>query len=214
MDDDMTPGFPPQTPQRQLSAATGYMQLMGISATMSVGNLTAVIELPSLSIGAVLTFAGSTEDGRLVEAVAVPWLMIMARIRADRDEIFRIPAHTWEELIAGAYREAGFDEVVLTPRSGDQGRDVIATRNGIGSIRIYDQVKAYKPGHLVTADDVRALAGVLQGNVSKGILTTTSDFAPRIEHDRIMAPLMPHRLELKPGRVLVPWLDEISARTR
>ncbi|HEY9064700.1 MAG TPA: hypothetical protein VIO33_06925 [Burkholderiaceae bacterium] len=59
---------------------------------------------------------------------------------------------------------------------------------------------------------MRALAGTLQGNVSKGILTTTSDFAPRIGDDPIMAALCPHRLELKPARVPVPWLNEISVR--
>jgi restriction system protein len=56
-----------------------------------------------------------------------------------------------KEIIAGAYHRSGFDEVILTPRSGDHGRDVIAIKKGIGSIRVIDQVKAYKPGHLVTA---------------------------------------------------------------
>jgi hypothetical protein len=31
----------------------------------------------------------------------------------------------------------------------------VATATGVGSIRIFDQVKAYKRGHVVTADDVR-----------------------------------------------------------
>jgi len=59
-------------------------------------------------------------------------------------------------------RQSGFDEVTLTPRSGDYGRDVIAIKKGIGTIRVIDQVKAYKPGHLVGANDVRALLGALQ----------------------------------------------------
>jgi restriction system protein len=54
--------------------------------------------------------------------------------------------------------------VTLTPRSGDYGRDVIAVKRGLGFIRVIDRVKAYKPDHLVTADDVRALMGVLQGD--------------------------------------------------
>jgi restriction system protein len=82
---------------------------------------------------------------------------------------------------------------------------VIATKPGFGSIRIFDQIKAYKKGHEVTADEVRALAGVLtiQGNVSKGIVTTTSHFAPGIYTE--LAHLMPHRLELKNGTQLVEW---------
>lgn len=91
---------------------------------------------------------------------------------------------------------------------------MVATRTGVGSIRIFDQVKAYAPGHLVTADEVRSLAGVLSGanNVSKGVLTTTSDFAPRLHEDPFMASLIPYRLELKPGSVLLPWLDGLSKR--
>jgi restriction system protein len=67
-------------------------------------------------------------------------------------------------MIAAAFDQAGYDEVILTPRSGDHGRDVIAIKKGVGSIRIIDSVKAYKPGHLVRYDDVRALAGVLLGD--------------------------------------------------
>ena len=64
---------------------------------------------------------------------------------------------------------------VITPRSGDYGRDVIATKRGIGRVRVIDQVKAYRPGNLVTANDVRALAGVLHcDGASKGFLTVSA----------------------------------------
>ncbi|WP_439375522.1 restriction endonuclease [Bradyrhizobium sp. DASA03120] len=81
-----------------------------------------------------------------------------------------MPSRIWEEIIAGAFVKAGFDEVVLTPRSGDHGRDVIAIKNGIGSIKVLDSVKAYKPGNLVTKEEVHALMGVvaLDPNASKG----------------------------------------------
>jgi len=62
-----------------------------------------------------------------------------------------------EELIADAYKQRGFDQVTLTPRSGDGGVDVIAEKSGWGSVRFIDQVKAYKPGHLFEADEVSAL---------------------------------------------------------
>jgi restriction system protein len=69
----------------------------------------------------------------------------------------------WEEIVACAFDKAGFDEVILTPRSGDHGRDLIALKRGAGSIRIVGSVKAYKPGHLVSYDDVRALLGYASG---------------------------------------------------
>jgi restriction system protein len=106
--------------------------------------------------------------------------------------------------------ESGFK---LTPRSGDLGRDVIAIKKGIGCIRIIDQVKAYKPSHLVTANDVRALMGVLQGDgASKGFLTTTSDFAPKIKEDILITPFIPARLELINGDKLLKRLEELSTR--
>jgi hypothetical protein len=102
------------------------------------------------------------------------------------------------EIIAAAYDKAGFDEVILTPRSGDYGRDVIAIKYGFGSVKFIDQVKAYNPGHIVTAEEVRALLGVLQAeqDATKVIFTTTSTFAPRIKDDKFIKPFLPFRLEL------------------
>jgi restriction system protein len=152
--------------------------------------------LKALSVGS------ANAEGRLVQAVAIPWFQILERIRQNPQEAYQIDPFAWEEIIAGAYTRAGFDEVILTPRSGDKGRDVIATKTGIGSIRIFDQMKAYRPGHNVTAEEVRAMVGVITGaqNVSKGIITTTSTFAPRITEDEYIdiKPLIPYRLELKP----------------
>lgn len=141
----------------------------------------------------------------------VPWHEIVKLITRDPNAIFQIEARQWEEIIAAAYEQAGFDEVILTPRSGDYGRDVIAVKKGLGEVRIIDQVKAYKHGHLVTANDVRALMGVLQTDgASKGFLTTTSDFAPRIKDDPLITPLIPQRLGLINGEQLVAKLQEIA----
>lgn len=103
--------------------------------------------------------------------------------------------------------------MTLTPRSGDFGRDVIAVKRGLGTIRIIDQVKAYGPNHLVTAADVRALLGVLQGDkASKGFLTTTSDFAPRLRDDILLKPFMPAHLELINGKMLFARLEELAKK--
>lgn len=168
--------------------------------------------LPELTLKALLTFGGRDVEGQLVEAVALPWFEVLQIIQRDPIAIFEIDSRKWEEIIAGAYRRAGFDEVILTPRSGDKGRDVIATRYGVGSIRIFDQVKAYKPGHLVTAEEVRAMLGVITGgdNVSKGVVTTTSEFAPRLMDDPYIKKYVPYRLELKPREVLLPWLKRVA----
>lgn len=193
----------------QQTGVVGLTAELNVAFSLTGGTLETV--LPAITLPALLEFAGPTPDGRLVEAVAPAWFRILELLKADPSAAYEIEPRQWEEIIAGAYERAGFDEVVLTPRSGDHGRDVIATRKGVGSVRIFDQVKAYKPGHLVTADEVRSLAGVLHGagNVSKGVVTTTSDFAPRLMDDPFMANLIPYRLELKPRSVLLPWLEEV-----
>jgi restriction system protein len=167
--------------------------------------------LPELLLQAVVECSESTDDGQLIEAVAVPWFEIVRLITKMPEAVYEIPWRKWEEIIAGAYEREGY-RVILTPRSGDDGRDVIAERTGVGSIRIVDQVKAYGPRHLVTADEVRAMLGVLEAdrNVSKGVITTTSEFAPEVSHNGKLAAFMPYRLELKPRSVLLPWLQMIA----
>jgi restriction system protein len=167
---------------------------------------------PEFVVKTVLEVAGPTSEGELVRAVAVPWFMFLEMIQRDPESIYQIDARVWEELIAGAYSRAGFTDVILTPRSGDYGRDVVATKRGVGTIRIFDQVKAYHPGNVVTAEEVRAMLGVITGaqNVSKGVITTTSSFAPRIPDNPYIAPYLPYRLELKPRDVLLPWLDQLA----
>jgi len=166
----------------------------------------------ALLVQGVIQPYGSTEEGALVRALAVPWRAIVELLRKDWTQAFKIPPRIWEEMIAGAFEQDGYDEVILTPRSGDHGRDVVATKRGVGCIRIIDSVKAYAPNHLVGHDDVRALAGVLLGDpkASKGIVTTTSDFAPRIAKDPYLAPLMPYRLELMNGPQLREWLANLA----
>lgn len=197
----------------QFSNERELMQILHIATLVTARKKN---ENPVITLNALLSFGDKTSEGRLVKAVSVPWFNIIEMINNDPDSIYQIDPFKWEEIIAGAYDAAGFDEVILTPRSGDKGRDVIAVINGVGSIKIVDQVKAYKPGHLVTANDVRALAGVIsmEQNVSKGIITTTSDFAPKVKDDQLIKALMPYRLELRSKQELLPWLKSLVDNAR
>jgi restriction system protein len=116
----------------------------------------------------------------------------------------------FEEFIAAAYRADGWDKVILTPRSGDLGRDVIASRQDPTPIRLLDQCKAFSPGYVVEANDVRALFGVVSKdlNASKGVVTTTSTFAPGIEKE--FKDEYPYRLDLRDGEKLMEWLRSIA----
>jgi restriction system protein len=55
-------------------------------------------------------------------------------------------------------------------------------KHGVGCVKIIGSVKRYASGNLVPYEDIRALLGVMSGerNVSKGIITTTSDFPPKV----------------------------------
>ena len=168
--------------------------------------------IPSLLLQTVIVPGARTNEGTLIEAVALPWFDIIAFLKTDPSIAFQLPWEKWEEIIAGAYKKAGFEEVTLTPRSGDYGRDVIAIKKGICSIRVIEQVKAYKPPHLVAANDVRALMGVLEGDgASKACLSTTSDFAPMIKTDPLIGHFIPSRLELVNGTALFARLEELAA---
>lgn len=169
---------------------------------------------PELLLQAEIVYQGiRTGEGDIIKAVAIPWLEIVDHIQRDAEflKYFSQNPRKFEEFIAATYDRAGWDEVTLTPAKGDGGRDVIAVKNGWGSVRFLEQVKAYSPGHLVTHNDVRALTGTLMmdHNASKGLVTTTSDFAPGVMKDGEFAPLMPHRLELKNGEALVRWLNDV-----
>lgn len=168
-------------------------------------------EAAQLLVQAVIVPGERTSEGKLIEAVTIPWFDIIALLARDPNVAFEITHEKWEEIVAGAYHKAGFEEVTLTPRSGDLGRDVIAVKKGLGRVRVIDQVKAFKPPNLVTADHVRALMGVLQTDgASKGYLTTTSDFAPKLRSDPLLMPYMPSRLELINGQMLIERLKELA----
>jgi restriction system protein len=196
------------------TARKSLVHLQGrITAKAEVSGTVTVFSSTSLLLQSVIVPSTKTREGHLIEAVALPWFEIIELLKNDPTIAYKLPPRKWEELIAGAYKKAGFDEVTLTPRSGDYGRDVIAVKRGLGFVRVIDQVKAYRPDHLVTADDVRALMGVLQGDgASKGFLTTTSDFAPKLQEDPLIIQFIPSRLELINGKALLRRLEELAKK--
>ncbi|MGH7900778.1 MAG: restriction endonuclease [Thermodesulfobacteriota bacterium] len=168
--------------------------------------------ITSLLMQAVVEKGDKTNEGELITAVTLPFFRIIEAILKDPNIAYQMTPRMWEEMVAGIHERSGlFDEVILTPRSGDHGRDVIAIKRGIYSLRIIDQVKAYNPGHVVTADEIRSTIGVLHGeNTNKAIVTTTSRFSPLIMKDPAIKDHVPYRLELRDGDMLRKILIELS----
>jgi restriction system protein len=175
--------------------------------------LTDAVLNATLRVSSLILPAGKTHEGTLVASTSKVWGDIVRFVGDDWSRVIEIPSEIWEEIVAGAFHKAGFEDVILTPRSGDHGRDVIASTRGVGCIKIIDSVKAYAPGSTIPYDDVRALLGVMSGeqNASKGIITTTADFPPNIESDPFIKPFLPTRLELMNGKSLQEWLKKLNA---
>jgi HJR/Mrr/RecB family endonuclease len=109
---------------------------------------------------ALIGFTGPNAQFQIVRSVGIPWIEIIRGLQQDSTFLHSIKPRRLEELIAEAYIREGYKDVTLTPFSADRGRDVIvsATFPGVGTIKIVDQVKRYKQGNKVTADEVRALS--------------------------------------------------------
>jgi restriction system protein len=196
-----------------VAPVTVVMNLQEEPDTASMRGTAATAANAQFLLQAVVVPGEKTHEGQIIEAVTVPWFDIIEAILKDPKTAFEISPRKWEEIVAGAYHRAGFDEITLTPPSGDGGRDVIAVKKGLGVVRIIDQVKAFGPTHLVSANDVRALMGVLHcDGASKGFLTTTSDFAPLLRTDPLISPLIPQRLGLVDGKMLVGRLRDLTKK--
>jgi restriction system protein len=161
-------------------------------------------ELPLL-VQAIVEPVGTTVHGPIIQPIAPVWRGLVRLLATNPHAIRELEPRQLEELVAACYDEEGFDEVILTPRSGDHGRDVIATKRGMYTVRIVDQVKHFAPNHRVTANDVRALAFVALADerATHGFVTTTSSFAPGIESDPFLSKYLGSRLELVDGQHLM-----------
>ena len=171
---------------------------------------------PELLLQSAVSIAvQGVSEGTIVRHLAIPFLEIKQEIDRDSRFLFEFAKYPdrFEEFLASCYDKAGFDEVILTPRSGDKGRDVIATMRGQLSIRILDQAKAFSQGHKVGHNDIRAMLHVISNDrsASKGYVTTTSEFASGIiKPDSDYAEYMPTRLQLRDGAALSKWIEELG----
>ena len=168
-------------------------------------------DAPRIAIHSLIIPGDQTKEGTLVKGVSRLWFEILRMIHNDPDSIHHIDCWKWEEIVAGAYNQEGWEIVVLTPKRGDKGRDIIAERKDWGQLRflLLDQVKSYAPDHLVGPDEIREIAGVLhrEQGATKGLITTTSGFSPGAQEE---AEYLYPRLELKPREKLLPWLASVA----
>lgn len=111
--------------------------------------------------------------------------------------------YQFEHLIDGLYAEMVYD-TILTPRTHDGGRDVIAEKKDIGEReRLLIQCKRIKKN--VSVNEVRALLGVVSNDkATKGVLVATSKFT--VSSKKLAKENS--RLELISGKDLQPLLNK------
>ena len=80
-----------------------------------------------LAVSSLIIPEKKTSEGALVASTSLIWLEIIKALQDDWSLAYKIPPAKWEEIVAGAFHNSGFDQVILTPRSGDHGRDVMPT---------------------------------------------------------------------------------------
>jgi restriction system protein len=175
----------------------------------------AAIATPSVLLQTdVVTLGDKTEDGELVKSVRQSWIEIVKQVKRRREFLFEFPRvpRAFEMFLAATYRMDGCDEVILTPRSADRGRDVIASKTGR---RILEQAKAYRATRLVSHNEVREMIGViaLDDKPSTGAITTTSGFAPTICTGNAYCKFIPDKLKLRNGTQLRDWLISLAGKT-
>jgi Restriction endonuclease len=156
---------------------------------------------------AVISLADELPDDRQLElsVLGFSWDALKHKLEADPEFLYReLTSRQLEILLAEAYEARGY-EVELTPEKKDGGRDVIAIDKTMG-IRIIDEVKSYRPDYKVGVDVVHKLHSVLEleQNVSKGFVSTTSDFTSGVF--KRFGNLIPSRLDLRNGEQLSAFI--------
>jgi hypothetical protein len=95
--------------------------LVSVSASVISGSVQSITAVSDLLLQAVIVPGDKTTQGRLIEAVAFPWFDVIAFLAKDPDAAFQIPSDKWEEIIAGAYKQFGFEEVTRRPAAATMG---------------------------------------------------------------------------------------------
>lgn len=125
-----------------------------------------------------------------------------------RDLLIKLPASGFERLCQRLLREAGFERVVVTGRSGDGGIDGIGVLelNHFVSFKVLFQCKRYKDR--VGPGVVRDFRGALMGRADKGLILTTGVFTAEAAREAVRDGVPP--IELVDGEKLLELFEKLE----
>jgi restriction system protein len=143
-------------------------------------------------------------EDKLEEPVKPEPLIIDYRTRL-MSILKKLPANGFERLCQRLLREAGFQKVVVTGRSGDGGIDGhgILQVNPFVSFQVLFQSKRYSGS--VTVSQVRDFRGAMMGRTDKGIIITTGTFTTDARNEATREGVPP--IELVDGEKLIDMFE-------
>lgn len=123
-----------------------------------------------------------------------------------------LPAAGFERLCQRLLREAGFEQVSVTGRSGDGGIDGIGVLqlNPFVSFKVLFQCKRYTGG--VGPSTVRDFRGAMMGRADKGLILTTGTFTTDARREAVRDGVPP--IELVDGQALVELFEKLELGLR
>jgi restriction system protein len=122
--------------------------------------------------------------------------------------LMSLPSSGFERFCQRLLREAGFQEVQVTGRSGDEGIDGIGLLqvNPLVSFKVLFQCKRYRKS--VTPSHVRDFRGAMGGRADKGIIITTGTFTSDARKEAVRDGVP--AIELVDGQKLVGMLENLE----
>ena len=124
------------------------------------------------------------------------------------DLLKTLPAAGFERLCQRLLREAGFEQVIVTGRSGDGGIDGtgLLQVNPFVSFKILFQCKRYAGS--VGPSMVRDFRGAMMGRADKGIIITTGSFTAESQREAIRDGVPP--IELVDGEKMIALFQKLE----
>ena len=131
---------------------------------------------------------------------------------SDKDELLNIilslPPVGFERLCQRLLRESGFQEVVVTGKTGDGGIDGIGILqiNPFVSFKVLFQSKRYSGS--VSVSQVRDFRGAMMGRADKGIIITTGTYTAEAKREAVRDGVPP--IELVDGERLIAMFEQLE----
>lgn len=154
----------------------------------------------------------SPESDEIIEETIAPASASTGDDASYRKKILEIllnlPPYGFERLCQRLLRESGFEQVVVTGRTGDGGIDGqgILQINPFVSFKVLFQCKRYAGS--VSVSQVRDFRGAMMGRADKGIILTTGTFTTDAQKEAIRDGVPP--IELVNGDKLLDMFERLE----